>query len=37
MTGGGGHLYATTVGLFFAELAGLVVVAVYSTWRVLLR
>jgi hypothetical protein len=36
MTGGGGHL-ATTVGLFFAELTGLVVVAVYSTWRVLLR
>jgi hypothetical protein len=34
---GGGGLYNVTLGLFFAELAGLVSVAVYVTARVLLR
>ena len=34
---GGAALYGVTLGLFFAELAGLVAVAVYVTARVLLR
>jgi hypothetical protein len=34
---GGHRLYVAVVGLFFVELAALLVVAVYATWRVLLR
>lgn len=36
-TDGSFSLYVTSMALFFAELAGLVAVAIYSTWRVLLR
>jgi hypothetical protein len=37
ITGGGKTFYAATLGVFFAELAAVVAVAVFSTWRVLLR
>lgn len=37
MTDGGRCLYVVTLVAFFALLVGLLVAAVYSTWRVLLR
>lgn len=37
IVGGGKCFYVVTLVLFFAELGGLIVVAVYATWRVLLR
>ena len=37
VVGGGECFYQATLSLFFAELVGLLGVAVYSTWRVLLR
>lgn len=38
LDGGGGHtFYVVVLTAFFIELAALLVVAVYSTWRVLLR
>jgi hypothetical protein len=36
-TDGDSGLYGTSIALFFGELVGLITVAVYSTWRVLLR
>jgi hypothetical protein len=35
--GGGQNFYATVLTFFGAELAGLTFVALYTTWRVLLR
>jgi hypothetical protein len=37
IAGGGKAFYVATLVLFFAELAAVVDVAVYTTWRVLLR
>jgi hypothetical protein len=37
IAGGGKAFYVATLVVFFAELAAVVEVAVYSTWRVLLR
>jgi hypothetical protein len=37
IAGGGKAFYVATLVVFFSELAALVAVAVYSTWRVLLR
>jgi hypothetical protein len=37
IAGGGKAFYVATLAVFFAELAALVAVAVYSTWSVLLR